>query len=166
MRRRHVLYSGVVGLVLLVLLGSLGVEAGVQTVGGQGVAGLPPEGRPPGAAWLDGDLSEILLSEGLVLLLGLLAGGLFVAGAEFLDSWRERRAGEVARVRGRIETALQRDRLLKDLAVTAEVVRGRPARVPRRRGGKAHKHGIRERPGEVPEEARRRTGQGLIWSIF
>jgi hypothetical protein len=46
---------------------------------------------------------------------------LLVAGAEIFDSWRERRAGEVAGVRGRIETALQRNRLLKDLAVTPVV---------------------------------------------
>jgi hypothetical protein len=119
MRRGHVLYGGAAGLVFLVLLGSLGVAA--QTNGRQAAATLPPEERPPGAGWLDGDPSEILLSEGLVLLLGLVAGGLLVAGLEISDSWRERRAGEVARLRRRIETALQRDRLLKDLAVTPVV---------------------------------------------
>ena len=63
-------------------------------------------------------VTEVLVSEGLPLLLAALSCGLFFAGVEVFDLWRERRAGEVARLHARIMTALQRDRLLKDLPVT------------------------------------------------
>jgi hypothetical protein len=67
--------------------------------------------------WLGAVVTEILLSEGLLLLLVALGCGLFFAGLEVFDLWRERRADEVAWLHARIMTALQRDRLLKDLRV-------------------------------------------------
>jgi hypothetical protein len=58
---------------------------------------------------LDAELSQILLVEGLLLLLVVLEVGLVVAGIEAFDWWRDRRAGEVDRLHGGIRSALQRN---------------------------------------------------------
>jgi|MudIll2142460700_1097286.scaffolds.fasta_scaffold439654_2 hypothetical protein len=100
MRGRHAVCVGAAALALLPLLGALGSSAGAQTDGGQGVADLPSETQPSGAPWLDAVLREILLAEGLLLLFVVLELGLFVAGMEAFDWWRERRAGETAQLRG------------------------------------------------------------------
>jgi hypothetical protein len=117
MRRRHAIYAGAAVLVVL-LLSPLGSIVGAQTNVRQGVAGPPSETQDPEETWLGVIVTEVLLSEGLLLLLAALSCGLFFAGVEVFDLWRERRAGEVARLHARIMTALQRDRLLKDLPVT------------------------------------------------
>ena len=117
MQRRHARDAGAAVLVVM-LLSPLGFIAGAQTNAGQGVASLPSETQDPGETWLGVIVTEVLVSEGLPLLLAALSCGLFFAGVEVFDLWRERRAGEVARLHARIMTALQRDRLLKDLPVT------------------------------------------------
>jgi hypothetical protein len=70
------------------------------------------------AGFGDVGVTEVLLSEGMLVLLGVLGCGLVVAGFEAYDLWRERRAGKVAWLNARIATALKRDRLLRDLTVT------------------------------------------------
>ena len=115
MRRRHDMCVGIALLVLL-LLGPLGFSPGAQT--NAGVASLPLEASSSRAPWLDPVGMEILLSEGLLLLLMALGCGLLFVGMEAFDSWRERGARETARLRAGIAAALQRDLLLKDLPVT------------------------------------------------
>ena len=56
--------------------------------------------------------------EAMILLMCAVGAGLIVAGIEAVDLWRERRAEEAATLHARMLTAIQRDRSLKDLAVT------------------------------------------------
>jgi len=143
MRRRRALYFGAAVLALLSLCSPSGSSAEVQTNGG--AAGLSSETRPSGGAWLDPDAVEVLVSDGIFLLLGVLGCGLIAVGMEAFDLWRERRAGEVALLRTRIATALQRDRLLKDLDVTPIVhlpLRGRSGATVELRG-QVPTHGLR-----------------------
>jgi hypothetical protein len=115
MRRSHSTHIGAAVLVIL-LLSALGSSVGATTSIGE--SGLPLSTQSPSPVWLDPLTTEILLSEGLLLLLVALVCGMCFAAMELFDSWRERKAGEVARLRARIATALQCDRLLKDLPVT------------------------------------------------
>jgi hypothetical protein len=121
MRRRHALYVGVAVVVLLPLIGALELNAGAQTNGGYAGVGLPADSGSFGVPWSGAELTEVLLSEGLVGLLGIIGCGLLLAGLEALDAWRDRRADEVAAVLGRIANALHRNWLLNHLNVTAVI---------------------------------------------
>jgi len=121
MRRCHALHVGVAVLMLLPLLGALASNAGAQMDGGQGLIDLPLKAQRSSLAWVDTEVREILLAEGLLLLLVVLELGVACAVAAAFDAWRERRAEEAARLRGLLANALQHDRLLKDLAVTPVV---------------------------------------------
>lgn len=104
--------------VVMVLLCSAPVFVWAQTEIGPRTAGRFLGATPAEETWLDDYVTEAVLSEVMVLLLCALGGGLAVAGLEALDTRRERREEEAARLHGRITNAMQRDRLLKNLDVT------------------------------------------------
>jgi hypothetical protein len=120
--RRHVaLFLGAAVLVLVPLLCILGTTAGASTTGDPDPIALPPEAQPVMTGWPDADPREILLSEGGLLLLVILECGMLMAELEAFEAWHDRRADEVAGVRGQIASALQRNRLLRPLSVTPVV---------------------------------------------
>jgi hypothetical protein len=121
MRRHRAVCVGAAVLMLWPLLAALEPNAAAQPSGGPRGADFPSMANPADAVWLDDATREILLSEGVVLLVGVLGCGLLVLGVEAMDSWSDRRAGEVAALRDRIASALRRDRLLKRLVITPVV---------------------------------------------
>jgi hypothetical protein len=118
MRSRLIPSVGVPIFVLTLLFCSLVPLAWAQTEVGAGVSGGSSEVERSGAAWLDDGVLVILLSEGVVLLVCALGCGGVVAAMEAFERRRERREEKAAQLHGRITTALRRDRLLKNLAVT------------------------------------------------
>lgn len=118
MRSRSIPSVGVPIIVLTLLFCSPVPLAWAQTEVGPGVFGSSPEVESSGVAWLDDGVLEILLSEGVFLLVCALGCGAVVAAMQAFDSRRERREEKAVQLHGRITTALQRDWLLKSLAVT------------------------------------------------
>ena len=121
MQLRQAMYVSVVILAVVLATMSLRPIAWAKADAGFGTPALSGTAFPSREAWLDVGVAEVLLSEGMLVLLGVLGCGLAVAGLEAFDLWRERRAGKVAWLHTRIATALRRDRLLGDLAVTPVV---------------------------------------------
>jgi hypothetical protein len=80
-----------------------------------------PAWRPVDATVLGVNPGEVVVFEALILILGLLACGVLVAGMEAFNAWRDRRIAEIVGLRDRIVTALQRKRRLKHFAVTPVV---------------------------------------------
>jgi hypothetical protein len=119
MRSRFLPSVGVPIFVLTLLFCSRLPLAWAQTEGGSRMSGRSSEVERSRVAWLDdGVLLEILLSQGVVLLVCALGCGAILAATEAFDSRREQRQEKAAQLHGRITTALQRDQLLKNLAVT------------------------------------------------
>jgi hypothetical protein len=113
-----VILSLFVALLLLCSVSSV-VQAQAETE--PRVSSRPSEATLSEERWLDALVKEPFLPEAMILVIVGLVGGLAVAGLEALDMWRERREEEAARLHARIATAMQRDRLLKNLAVTSIV---------------------------------------------
>ena len=99
------------------LLGPLTPIASAQANSALHASSLPLA-QTAAAGWLADGVAEILVSEGMVLLVCALWCGLLVVGMEAFDLWRDRRAEWGAHLRTRIVTALQHDRLLGRLPVT------------------------------------------------
>ena len=119
MQLRQVVYVSVAILAVVLATTSLHPITRAEADAGFGAPALSGTAVLSREAWLDVGVTEVvLLSEGMLVLLGVLGCGLAVAGLEAFDLWRERRAGKVAWLHTRIATALKRDRLLGELAVT------------------------------------------------
>jgi hypothetical protein len=123
MRHRYILAIGVPIVAVLLLLCPLVSIGRPQTESDLGTTGQRITGHQDNSlgVWLNEGATAALTHEAGVLLVCALGAGLFVAGIEALDAWRERRAEDVARLHSRMVMVLQRDRVLKDLAVTPSV---------------------------------------------
>jgi hypothetical protein len=118
MRYRPIARIGVPLFVFLLLCCGFLSLALAQTAAGPGVSGRSSEGERSVGAWLDDGVSEIFFMEGVALLVSALGCGVIVAAAEAFDRRRERIDGQATRLYSRIATALHRDRLLRNIAVT------------------------------------------------
>ncbi len=117
---RYTYYARVLpSLIALLLVLCLGAPAiWAQSGAGSGVTDRSWKAIPSERSWLEDFVTESLLSEVMVVLVCALGAGLAVAGLEALDARRERKRDDAARLHARIAGAIQRDRLLKNLAVT------------------------------------------------
>jgi hypothetical protein len=77
-----------------------------------------PLAQTSAVGWFSDGVAEILLSEGIVLVVCVLWCGLLVAGMEAFDLWRERREEWGTHLCTHIATLLQHDRTLRRLRVT------------------------------------------------
>lgn len=118
MRYSPIPRMGVPLFVLLLLFCGSAPLAWAQTAVGPGVSGRSSEGERSVGAWLDAGVPEIFFMEGVLLLVSALGCGVIVAATEAFDRRRARIDEQATRLYRRIATGLQRDRLLRDLAVT------------------------------------------------
>jgi hypothetical protein len=122
MRTDRSVRVGIALVAAILMLGAATLAVAEQRPSVARVSSVGPGARIPEEAWLFQDaLTEALASEVMILVLCAIGGGLLVVAMEAFDLWQEQRAEEAARLHAKIAKALQHDRLLGRLAVTAIV---------------------------------------------